>query len=268
LPYFLHRCLLARLPQRAAFGFQLAKALGPHLGMLPRLAEPVSESCRERGALPQAKGLQLLRAVAAGGQHEALRREPPLDAVDEPRPIPFRGRPGAMALTALFCPRTRDPHDTPHPPFPRDIAQEQGAQLMHLEASRLRSTVTTIACKAGRVHDAVLHPLSHATAVEPTALPARLVTPADAGVLRSSNTPLGPGPLFIEAVDVPGCQRAFSWPLRHPGREPQLPGRDAEFNGQKQGRPGCRGLLRTGRRWCRRRRTPPGVVQHMGCAAV
>ncbi|HSF32694.1 MAG TPA: hypothetical protein VLK82_19750 [Candidatus Tectomicrobia bacterium] len=64
------------------------------------------------------------------------------------------------------------------------------------------------------------------------------------------------------------CHRAFSWPLRHPGRETQFPGRDAEFNGQKQGRPVCCCLIRTGRRWCSHRWTPSCVVQHMGFVAV
>jgi hypothetical protein len=66
-----------------------------------------------------------------------------------------------MELTAVFFLYTRDTHDTPHPLFPSDIAQEHGEQLMHIEAIRLRSTVTTIDFNAGRVHDDVLHPLSH-----------------------------------------------------------------------------------------------------------
>jgi hypothetical protein len=268
VPHFLHRRLLGRLPQRAAFGFQRANALGQHLDRLPRLAEPGSESRRERRAIPQAKGLQLRLEVAAGGQHESWRREQPLDAVDDPRPLPVRGRQGAMALTAVFCLSTRDTPETPHPLFPSDLAQEHGAQLRHIEASRLRSPVTTLDCKAGRVHDDGLHPLRHYTAVEPKALPARLVTTHAAGVIRSSNTPLGPGPLRIEVVAVPGCHRAFSWPRRPPGRETQFPGRHAEFTGQKQGRPGCRCLIRIGRRWCSQRWTPACVVQHLGFAAV
>jgi hypothetical protein len=95
LPHFFHRRILGRLHQRTAFGFQLANALGQHLDMLPCLAAPVAESRRERRAIPQAKGRQLLLEVAAGGPHESLRREQPLDAVDDPRPIPFRGRQGA-----------------------------------------------------------------------------------------------------------------------------------------------------------------------------
>lgn len=89
-----------------------------------------------------------------------------------------------MQLPAIFFLQTWDPHATPYPLFPRDIAQKHSEQLMHIEAICLRSTVTTIACNAGRVHDDVLHPLSHSTAVEPEPIPAGLVTTADAGVIR------------------------------------------------------------------------------------
>jgi hypothetical protein len=102
-----------------------------------------------------------------------------------------------MELTAIFFLHTRDPHDTPHPLFPSDIAPEHGEQLMHIDAIRLRSTVTTIDFNTGRVHDDVLHPLSHSTAVEPEPIPASLVITDDAGVIRSSKTPLGPGHLLI-----------------------------------------------------------------------
>ena len=248
LPHLLHHRLLGRLQHRTAFGFQLGKALGQRLHVLPLLAKPVSQSRRERRASPQAKGRQLHLEVAAGGQHEALRREQPLDAVDDPRPIPFRGRQGAMELTAIFFRHTGDTNDTPHPLFPGDITEEHGEQLMHLATIRLRSTVTTIDFNAGRVHADVLHPLSHSTAVEPKAIPAGFVTTDDPGVCRSSKPPLGPGHLLSEAVDVPSCHCAFAWPLRHPGRETQFPGRDAEFKGQEQGRPVCRCLTRVGRR--------------------
>jgi hypothetical protein len=102
----------------------------------------------------------------------------------------------------------------------------------------------------------------------PHALPARLVTPHAAGVIRPSTMPRGPGHLLIAAVDGPGGQRACSWPRRHPGREPQWRGRHAPCNDQTQGRPVGRGLIRLARRGCRPRGTPAWVVQHRGFAAV
>jgi hypothetical protein len=92
LPHFFHRRILARLEPRTTFGFQLGNALSHHLDVLPLLAEPEPESRRERGAIPQAEGLQLLLEVSAMGHHQALRREQPFEAIDDPRPIPFRGR--------------------------------------------------------------------------------------------------------------------------------------------------------------------------------
>jgi hypothetical protein len=268
VPHVWRRRIRGRRPHRAAFGCPLAHALGQHLELLPFLAEPVPESRRERRAIPQAKGLQLLLEVFALGHHQALRREQPFDAVDDPRPIPCRGRQGAMALTAGFCLSTRNTHDTPYPLFPSDRAPEPGEPLRPSEASRLRAPVPTLDCNAGRVPADVRHPPRHSTAVEPKDLPACLVTTHDAGVIRSSTTPLGPGHLLIEAGDVPGGQRACSWPLRHPGRATQFPDRHAEVKGHKQGRPVCRGLIRLGRRWCSHRWTPACVVQHLGFAAV
>jgi hypothetical protein len=262
-----HR-LLGRRQSRAACGCHLAKALGQRRRGLPRLAATGSAARRQRSAIPPATGLQRRLAVAAWGPPQAWRRAPPVEAVDAPRPRPFRGRPGALARTAIVCRHPRDTHAAPPPRCPRDRAAEPGAQLRPSEAIRLRSQGTPIACTAGRLHDAVLPPLRHSTAVAPAPLPAGLVTTDDAGVLRPSQTPRGPGHRRIQAVDVPGGPRAFAWPRRHPGREPQCPGRDAECKGQQPGRPGCRWLIRAGRRWCRPRWPPACVVQSMTFAAV
>jgi Transposase IS116/IS110/IS902 family len=110
-----------------------------------------------------------------------------------------------MERTAMFVLHTRDPNAAPHPLFPRAIAQEHGGPMMHLEAIRLRSTVTTIDFTAGRIHDDVLHPLRPSTAGVPEPIPAGLITTDDAGVIRSSQTPLGPGHLRSQGVDGPGC---------------------------------------------------------------
>jgi hypothetical protein len=88
-----------------------------------------------------------------------------------------------MQLPAVFFLHTGDADDPPHPPFPGDVAQEPGEQLVHIEALRLRPTVTAIDLNAGRVYDAVLHPLGLSTAVEPKAIPARLVATDDVGVM-------------------------------------------------------------------------------------
>jgi hypothetical protein len=183
VPHCFHHRLLARLEQGTAFGFPLGDVRGQRLDVLPLLAETVSESRRERGALPQAEGLQRLLAVAAMGHPQALRREQPLEAIEDSRPLPFRGRYGAMPWTAVFCLHTGDADDPPHPLCSCDVTQEQGAPLVPIEASRLRPTVTAMDLNAGRVHDAVRHPLGLSTAVEPQAIPARRVAPDDAGVM-------------------------------------------------------------------------------------
>jgi hypothetical protein len=92
LPHVLHHRILARLEQRTAFGCQLGHALSQRLDGLPLLAETASESRRERGAIPQAEGLQLLLEVSAMGHHQAWRGAQPFEAIDDSRPIPFRGR--------------------------------------------------------------------------------------------------------------------------------------------------------------------------------
>jgi hypothetical protein len=79
LLHFFHPRILSRRNQRAAFGCQLGNALGQRLDLLPLLAETVTEARRERGAIPQAEILQLLRKGHAGGPHPAVRREQPLD---------------------------------------------------------------------------------------------------------------------------------------------------------------------------------------------
>jgi hypothetical protein len=126
LPHFFYRRILGRLHQRAAFGLQLANALGQHLDVLPLLAETVSESRWERGAIPQAEGLQRQPEVSAVGHPQALRREQPLDAIDDARPLPCRRRSGAMPLAAVCFLYTGDADDTPHPLFSCDVAQEHG----------------------------------------------------------------------------------------------------------------------------------------------
>jgi hypothetical protein len=67
-----------------------------------------------------------------------------------------------MQLAAVFFLHTGDPDNTPHPLFPSDVAQEHGEQLEHIEAIRLRPTVTALDFNAGRrVHHEVLHSLGH-----------------------------------------------------------------------------------------------------------
>jgi hypothetical protein len=57
VPDFVHHRIRGRLQPRAAFGFPLGKALGSRLDLLPLLAEALSESRREWGAIPQAAGV-------------------------------------------------------------------------------------------------------------------------------------------------------------------------------------------------------------------
>jgi hypothetical protein len=262
-PLFPHR-LRARLEHRTACGFQLGAALGQRLAVLPLLAEPLSESRRERGAIPQAEGLQRRLAVSARGHPQAWRREPPREAIDHARPIPCRGRSGARPVTAVFFRHPGDADDTPHPLCPCDVAQEPGEPLVHLEAIRLRPTVTASDRKAGRVYDAVLHPLGLSTAVEPTAIPARLVATDDAGVMGSSTPRLGPSHLLLQDLESTRRHRARPRPRRRPSREAKFPGHDAEFKGQKQGRPRWSCLILAGRHGCSHRWTPSFVVQPMG----
>jgi hypothetical protein len=268
VPHGLPRRRRGRRQPRAAFGVPRGHALGQRRHGLPRLAETVAPPRRERRALPPAKGRQRLREGAAGGPHEALGGEPSLQAVEDPRPIPWRGRSGARALTAIVCLQTREPHATPSPLLPSAITPAPGAPLRDIEAIRLRSTVTPIDCTAGRVPHDGLHPLRHSTAVAPEPIPAGLVTTDDAGVIRSATPPLGLSHLLTQAGDVPGATGPCSWPLRHPGRDTPFPGRDAECKGQQPGRPVCRGLSRLARRWWSQRSPPSCVVQPMGFAAV
>jgi hypothetical protein len=101
-----------------------------------------------------------------------------------------------MQLAAVFCLHAGDTDNTPHSLFSSNVAQEHGEQLGHIETIRLRPTVTAIDFNARRVHHEVLHPRGDPAAVEPEPIPAGLVTTNDAGVLGSSNTPLGPGNLL------------------------------------------------------------------------
>jgi hypothetical protein len=180
-PHVLPPRLRARLEPRPACGGQLGEAPGHRLDGLPRRAKTGSASRRERGALPPAEGRQRLREGAALGPPQAWRREPPRAARADSRPRPFRGREGARPVPAVCGRHTGAAAETPHPLCPCAVAQPQGAPRVPIEASRLRPTVTAIALHAGRVHDAVLHPLGLSTAVEPTAIPARLLATDDAG---------------------------------------------------------------------------------------
>jgi hypothetical protein len=171
---------------------------------------------------------------------------------------------GAMPVTAGFFLPTGAADETPHPRCSCDVAQEQGEPLVPSEASRLRPTVTAIDRTAGRVHDAVLHPLGLYTAGEPQALPARLVAPDNAGVMGSSTPLLGPSPLLRQDLESTRRHRALPRPLRCPRREAKFPGRDAEVKGQQQGRPRGRCLILAGRHWGRHRWTPSLVVQPIG----
>jgi hypothetical protein len=90
--------------------------------VLPFLTETVAASCRERGAVPQAERLQLLREIPAVGHYHAVRREQPLEAVENPRPIPFHSRSGAMQRAAVFFLQTGDPDHTPPLPCPSGVA--------------------------------------------------------------------------------------------------------------------------------------------------
>jgi hypothetical protein len=66
-----------------------------------------------------------------------------------------------VQLAAVFFLHTGDPDDTPHLPFPRDVAQEHREQLLHIEPIGLGSPVSAIDFNAGRVDHAVGHPLGH-----------------------------------------------------------------------------------------------------------
>ena len=75
LLHFFRDGILGRLEHRAAFGFQLGKALRQRRDVLPCLREPVAESRWERGGVPPAEGLHLRRELPAVRPHQALRCE-------------------------------------------------------------------------------------------------------------------------------------------------------------------------------------------------
>lgn len=158
LLHFFRHGIRGRLEARAACGFSLSHALRQRRDGLPLLAETVAAARRQRGPVPQAEGLSLLRAGSAGGQHQAVRRAQPLAAVDDPRPSPFRRRSSALPLAAVCFLPTGAPDPTPHLPFPRGGAEEHREQLLPIAPSRLGPPVTAIYCNAGRVHHAVLPP--------------------------------------------------------------------------------------------------------------
>jgi hypothetical protein len=173
-----------------------------------------------------------------------------------------------MPVTAGFFLHTGDAHDPPPPLFPRDRAPEPGQPLVPSAASRLRPPGTALDCQAGRGHHTVLHPRGHDTAGEPQAIPARLVATADAGVSGSSQPRRGPSALLLPDMESPCRPTARPRPRRRPGRDAKVPGREAAFKGQTQGRPLGRGLLLGGRRWWRHRWTPARVVQHIESQTV
>jgi hypothetical protein len=263
-PPFVPRRRRGRRPPRAACGLPLAQALGHHLAGLPRLAETGAEARRERGALPQAAGLQRPPAVAAVGQHEAWRRQHPGEALAASRPLPCRRRSGARPPAAVFCLPTGAADETPPPLCAGAVAPAPGAPRVPSKAVRRRPTGTARALTAGRVPAAVLPPLGRSRAVEPKALPARLVATADAGVRGSAQPRRGPSPLLRQDRERPRRPRARPRPRRRPRRDAQVPGRDAECKGQQQGRRRGRGLLRAGHHGCRHRWTPACIVQPMG----
>jgi hypothetical protein len=200
--------------------------------------------------------------------HQAWRRAQPREALADARPIPCRGPSGAMPWTAVVFLHTGDAHDPPPPLFPRDRAQAHGQPRVHLAASRLRPTGTALDCQAGRVHHTVLHPLGHSTAGEPKAIPARLVATDDAAVSGSSKPLCGPSELLLQDMESPCRHTALPRPRRRPGRDATVPGREAAFKGQQQGRLLGRGLLLGGRRWWRHRWTPARVVQQLESQTV
>jgi len=196
--HFLRDSLLRRLEHGTAFGFQRGHAWRSRHHVRPLLLETVAEARRKRGAVPQAEVLQLLGDVPAGGQHQAVRRTQALDAVADPRPIPFRSREGAVQLATVFFLPTGDPDDPPHLPFPRDVAQEHREQLLHSEPSGRGPPVSAIDCTAGRVDHTVGPPLGHEPTVEPEAVPARLVTADAWGVCGEPTALLSFAALFPE----------------------------------------------------------------------
>ena len=263
-PPFVPRRRRGRRPPRAACGLPLAQALGHHLAGLPRLAETGAEARRERGALPQAAGLQRPPAVAAVGQHEAWRRQHPGEALAASRPLPCRRRSGARPPAAGFCLPTGAADETPPPLCAGAVAPAPGAPRVPSKAVRRRPTGTARALTAGRVPAAVLPPLGRSRAGEPKALPARLVATDDAGVRGSSQPRRGPSPLLRQDRASTRRPRARPRPRRRPSRDAKVPGRDAEVKGQQQGRRRGRGLLRAGHHGCRHRWTPACIVQPMG----
>jgi hypothetical protein len=237
LLHFLRHGLLGRLEHHAAFGLSLGNALRQRRDMLPLLTETVVEARREWGAVPQAEGLQLLREVSTVGPHQAVRREQPLETVDDPRPIPFRGRYGARPLAAVCFRSPGDPDDPPHLPFPRGVAQEHREPLLHIEPISLGPSVTAMHCNAGRVDHAVVHPLGHSPAVQPEAVPARLVTADAPGLLGQPKALLGSADLLLDRLEMACRHVAFPGALGRSRGEAALPVVNAPCEGQEQCRP-------------------------------
>ena len=136
--------LLRRPQERPAGGFPLRHRARAPRAMLPRVAEALAQSCRERGPIPQVEVLQLLGASPGGRHGQAVRGEQALQPVEDPGPVPLRGRQGAVPLTVICCRDTGDPHHAPPLPFPSHLAQEHREQLGHLEPIGLRPPLAAL----------------------------------------------------------------------------------------------------------------------------
>jgi hypothetical protein len=153
--HFVRDSLLRRREHGTAFGCPRGQALRSRHHVLPLLRETVAASRRQRGAVPPAAGLPLLGAVPAGGPHPAVRRQPALEAVDAPRPLPCRRRYGAGPRATVVCLHPGDPDAPPPLPCPRAGAPEPREPLLHSEPSGRGPPVAAMDCKAGRVDHAV-----------------------------------------------------------------------------------------------------------------
>jgi hypothetical protein len=218
--------------------------------VLPLLGETVAEARRKRGAVPQAEVLPLLGEVPAGGPDQAVQRQQALDAVDDPRPIPLRRRSGAVQRAAVFFLSTRNPDDTPPLPFPSHMAQEQRAQLRHVQPSRLGPPGSAMDCHARRVDRAVVHPLGHSPTVAPEAVPACLVTAQDRGSCGEPKALLACADLFPACLKIAGWHVAFPGTVGCPWRQAELPWMSASCKGQQQCQPVARIRGNAARRCC------------------
>src|SRR5262252_2274244 len=91
-----------------------------------------------------------------------------------------------MELPTVFLVDAGHPHDTPHLPLTRHVAQEHREELVDIEPIRLGPALAPIDFNAGGVDDMVRDTMCDQGAVQPEPVAAGLVTAHDAGVLRQA----------------------------------------------------------------------------------